>query len=221
MTKPARMGDFFNSVHKDYDEIHTSHIDNGKGFYTAISKPILSTEKNIKILNIGCGTGLEFESILLKVPNADIDCIDLSPEMLNLLKKRLKNFSCDLNIFCCSYLDFVYQDGMYNYIIASATLHHLLDSEKLNLYFKLLSALKNNGIFIIGDKYVLTPEEANIKLAEYNNYIRQGIDTKKGQYHIDIPTTTDNERILLKRAGFNKIKVIWQSTNYSIITCRK
>jgi len=221
MDKPIKMGKFFDSVHHDYDEVHTSHIDNGKEFYIAISRPVKPTEERVRVLNIGCGTGLEFESILEKIPNAEVDCIDLSFKMLNLLEKRLKNSSCKLNSFCCSYLDFNYQNSLYDYAIASATLHHLLNDEKLNIYSKLIMSLKNSGILIIGDKFAPSDEAANLKLAEYQEYINNGIDVKSGQYHIDIPTTFNNEQILLNDTGFKNVEKIWFSRNYTIITAKK
>ena len=221
MGNPIKMGEFFDSVHHDYDEVHTSHIDNGEEFYIAISKPIRPSQEKVKILNIGCGTGLEFESILKKIPNAEMDCIDLSSKMLDLLMERLINSTCKLNTFCCSYLDFNYQDNAYDYIIASATLHHLLDNEKSDLYSKLITSLKLNGIFIIGDKFAPSDEEANLKQGEYQEYIQNGIDVKSGQYHIDIPTTLHNEKILLTKTGFTIIEKIWSSKNYTIITVTK
>ena len=220
MNKPIKMGDFFDSVHKDYDEVHTSHINNGSEFYIAISKPITSTIEKIRVLNIGCGTGLEFESILKKIPFAQIDCIDLSLEMLNLLKERLNKSTCQLNTFCCSYLDFKYEDDIYDYIIASATLHHLLDDEKMKLFTKIFNSLKIEGTLIVGDRYS-TIEESKIKLEEYEKYLRIGLDVKSGQYHVDIPTTVENEQKLLEDTGFKGIKIIWYSKNYTIITAAK
>jgi len=221
MNKPIKMGDFFDSVHKDYDEVHTSHIHNGNEFYKVISSPIQPTKEKVKVLNIGCGTGLEFESILKKIPCAEIDCIDLSSKMLNLLKKRLYQSTCQLNTFCCSYLEFNYQDNVYDYIIASATLHHLLDDEKLKIYSKLILSLKNNGMLIIGDKYSSSDEESASKLKGYQEYVKDGIDVKSGQYHIDIPTTLNNEKKLLNNTGFRDIEKIWNSENYTIIIAKK
>ncbi|MCP4179401.1 MAG: class I SAM-dependent methyltransferase [bacterium] len=150
-----------------------------------------------------------------------MDCIDLSSKMLDLLKERLINSTCKLNTFCCSYLDFNYQNNAYEYIIASATLHHLLDDEKSVLYSKLITSLKSNGFFIIGDKFAPLEKDANLKLVEYKKHIQNGLDVNSGQYHIDIPTTLKNEKKLLNETGFRYIKKIWSSKNYTIITALK
>ena len=37
------MGEFFDSVSKNHDEVHTSHIDQGEAYYLAISDPVIAT----------------------------------------------------------------------------------------------------------------------------------------------------------------------------------
>jgi len=214
------MGDFFDSVSDTYDEVHTAHIDRGEEYYMAISNPFESTSKKVKILNLGCGTGLDLASILKKTPNATLCCIDLSQKMLSILEERYSAGSHSITKHLVSYLDFEYSPNEYDYILASSTLHHLLDKEKSDLFQKLFNALKNNGYLVLGDYYV-SDDEAKEYLELYFNFKSKGIDISEGKYHIDIPTTRESEIDLLNRSGFKGIETIWESANFSIITARK
>jgi tRNA (cmo5U34)-methyltransferase len=217
---PELMGNFFDFVSPDYDKVATSHIDRGDEYYLAISNPIKPTNRNVKILDIGCGTGLELVNVLRKVPNSHLYCIDLSQKMLEIMRERLRNSSCTISMYHESFLDYEYPLNEYDYIIASGALHHLLDEEKLHLFPKILKSLTNGGTFILGD-YFVSSDEAEAQLDIYHGFLSNGIDVKNGKYHIDIPTTCENEMVLLNQSGSNNIKIIWESSNFSIIVARK
>ena len=101
--------------------------------------------------------------------------------------------------------------------MASATLHHLVDEEKLVLYRKLREALADEGCLIIGD-YFVSEQEADERLQQYQQAIASGVDLSSGKYHFDVPTTVDNEKRLLAAAGFAPVEAIWESANYAIIS---
>lgn len=212
---PTLMGEFFDKVSPDYDKVHTSHIDGGEDYYRAVAIPITPTEDPLKVLDIGCGTGLELEEIFDKVPNATVSCVDLSAKMLEQLQHRFNDSKCKVTVSCESYLSFKYPQNEFDYIIASATLHHLLDEEKLKLFPNLCRSLKNSGSFILGDYYV-SPEEAKEKSSIYQDLVVNGYDLSDGKYHIDIPTTSANEMTLLTMSGFKRIKKVWESSNFTI-----
>lgn len=115
-----------------------------------------------------------------------------------------------------SYLTFDYPKGRYTYIMASATLHRLIDEEKRELYPKLREALTDDGCLILGD-YFVSPELAAKRLREYRELIASGVDLRNGKYHFDVPTTVENEKALLAEAGFASIETVWQSANYTIL----
>lgn len=138
------MGEFFDHVSETYDEVHSSHIDRAGEYYAALSEPIEATHLPIDVLDIGCGSGLELESLFLKAPNAQVLCIDLSRRLMDKLLCRYADKKITPHIE--SYLSYSYPRGQFSYIIASATLNHLLDDEKRELYPKLRQALTYSGI---------------------------------------------------------------------------
>ena len=53
--------------------------------YDVIVSPIPITEEPISVLDLGCGTGLEFKAIFAKAPNALVTGVDVSEKMLSRL----------------------------------------------------------------------------------------------------------------------------------------
>ncbi|HKI73256.1 MAG TPA: class I SAM-dependent methyltransferase, partial [Pseudomonadales bacterium] len=85
---PFRMGPFFDHVANQYDGVQVSNIDDGKGYYVAIAEPIEPTDDVVDVWSIGAGTGLDLVSILKRIPNARVNCVDVAPKMLERLRNR-------------------------------------------------------------------------------------------------------------------------------------
>jgi tRNA (cmo5U34)-methyltransferase len=211
------MGEFFDHVSVDYDEVHTSHIDRGEEYYVAVSGPVAATTRLVTALDIGCGSGLELEGFFRKVPNARVHCVDLSRKLLDQLLQRYANQCITPHLE--SYMTYRYPHREFDYVIASSTLHHLVDDEKRQLYLKLREALTKDGCLIVGD-YFVSAEIAEQRLEQYNQLISRGVDLRNGKYHFDIPTTVENEKRLLVEAGFASVDTVWESSNFPIIAAR-
>jgi S-adenosylmethionine-diacylgycerolhomoserine-N-methlytransferase len=53
----------------------------------------LRTENRFRVLEVGCGTGKNLVEIAKKFPHAEITGIDLSEDMLNICRKKIKPFN--------------------------------------------------------------------------------------------------------------------------------
>jgi tRNA (cmo5U34)-methyltransferase len=208
------MGEFFDYVSKDYDAVHLSHIDRGEEHYQSFSLPVVESLQPVRALDIGCGSGLELEAFFQKVPNAQVDCVDLSAKLMGQLLDKYAGFAITPHL--ASYLTYPYPRHLYRYIMASSTLHHLIDTEKRRLFSKLREALVPDGCLIVGDYYVSSDDAAD-RLAQYHQLISTGIDLSDGKYHFDIPTSVEREKELLLEAGFTSVQTIWESSNYAIL----
>lgn len=219
-SRPLPMGEFFDRVVEQYDEVHTSHIDRGGEFYVAIAEPVLPTADPINVLSLGAGTGLDLVGIVARAPNAVLHCIDVAPMMLDRLAERFRASTATVINYCESYLEFDFADGTYNYILAAATLHHFTDEEKQAFYPRLVRALADGGKLIIGDFFV-SDEHRRLFRAYYDRLGEQGYELRSGAYHVDIPTTQAREVELLTAAGFGHVMETWASDNYSILVVMK
>jgi tRNA (cmo5U34)-methyltransferase len=91
--KPEEMSAFFNARAEGYDEHMQEIVESFSEFYTSISTVILETEEPLNIVDLGAGTGIEFEYIFRRAPNSRVTAIDLSSGMLDRLEKKFEH-SC-------------------------------------------------------------------------------------------------------------------------------
>lgn len=211
-----RMGEFFNKRADGYEEHMKNTVEFFDEYYKVIAQPVKETDENINILDLGCGTGLEIDSIFSKVPNAKITGIDLSEEMLEKLQKKYESKIDNLNLIKGSYLTVPFKNNNYDYVVSSMTMHHFVLDEKLELYKKIKLSLKSGGKYIEGD-YVVSKEYETEFLNRYYKIMNSLSTEEKDLYHIDIPFTIETQKKLFKEAGFKKIEIIWESENNIIM----
>lgn len=212
---PERMADFFDARSESYDEHMERSVSAFRRFYDSVAEPIPETDEAVKILDIGCGTGLELDAMFQRAPNALITAIDISQGMLTELRKRHQARSDQLTLIIGSYLEVPFGDAAYDYAVAVMTLHHLLPARKLELYRKIMCALRPGGTYIEGD-WVVSPEEERHYLSRYVETQRHLDPGGEGGYHVDVPLSLETERSLLIEAGFSSVDVIWRAEGNAV-----
>jgi tRNA (cmo5U34)-methyltransferase len=206
------MGAFFDARAKGYDDHMREYIfteTTFAQFYGAVSLPIEKTAEPLTILDLGCGTGLEIEFLLSRVPNARITGVDLSENMLELLRTRYAAHMDQITLVMDSYLTMPFGTQAYDHIISAMSIHHILRNTKLELYRRIHAALKPGGKYVEGDSVVFAETESEL-LAEYHEHAANMPDAQDGQYHIDIPFTIETQQALLLEAGFKDYQLVWQ-----------
>ena len=209
------MGSFFNSRAEGYEKHMKDAINSFEEYYKLVSSTLKYTEEVIEILDLGCGTGLELEEIFNKVPNARVTCIDLSEEMLKILKEKYKDKLNQINIIVASDLEEELGVSKYDYIFGVMTMHHFLYDEKLELYKKIKLALKEEGSYIEGD-YVVSKYYEKKWLKRREELLKEYENEKIKLYHIDIPFSLTTQKRLLKEAGFKNLHIIFQKGEHLI-----
>lgn len=86
--KLERMDEFFAARVNGYDEHMRTTIEGASDFY-AYTASLLPMGSGKRVLDLGCGTGLELEEYFRLNPDADVIGIDLSEAMLKALKEKL------------------------------------------------------------------------------------------------------------------------------------
>jgi len=217
-----QMGDFFDARAGGYNE----HMFSGSGDddYKKLGASFPKSSEAIKILDIGCGTGIELDYIWGQLPNASIDCVDVSQGMLDLLLKNHPDRHGQINIVKASYIDWAYPGGAYDFVVSNMTMHHLWPDEKLKVYRKILGTLKPGGPYIEGD-YIVKDSLLAEQHKRRHGVITAGLAGKAGackadvckadagEYHIDIPCTLDVQLGLLRKAGFCPVEVFDDNIN--------
>ena len=154
MEEPETMAAFFDARAAGYDDHMRDTVFEGGNalsqFYRAVSSPIGQTDEPIRILDLGCGTGLEIEAVLRRAPNARIIGFDLSRSMLALLRQRCMAHMSQITLVRGSYLAVPFGTRAYDHIISAMAAHHLLPDAKRRLYKRIHAALRPAGTYIEG-----------------------------------------------------------------------
>lgn len=218
---PEKMDSFFNQRADGYDTHMENTIISFNDFYKKISDPIESYNDNIEILDLGCGTGIEFQYLFNKNPEIKITGIDLSEKMLAKLREKYKDKMNQIKLIKGSYLSYKIKKNHYDYIISVLTLHHLTYEKKLKLYKNILAGLKENAYYIEAD-YIVSEEEEKLFIEKCQKQISLlGKNEIKEGYHIDIPFSVKTQIKILQEANFNDIEIIFQNEKSTIVKAKK
>ncbi|MFA6537686.1 MAG: methyltransferase domain-containing protein [Patescibacteria group bacterium] len=210
------MAEFFDKRIDHYDGHMLNVIPDAINFYKAVSKPINKTGKNLEILDLGSGTGLEIEYMFVKAPNAKIYCVDLSKQMLNKLKEKHSSRLKNLKLLNESYLKYKFKKEKFDYIVSVETMHHLTFESKLKLYGKIKKSLKKSGCYIEGDFFVDNLKEKKL-LDKYLTLKKANPKITDGRFHIDIPLSLFTQKKVLKKAGFESVSIVWNKSAAVIV----
>ena len=206
-----KMGDFFDARTEGYEEHQLNTIDFAQEFYP-FTAGCLPKETGARILDLGCGTGLELDEFFALNPEAKVTGIDLAAGMLNALKKKFSGK--DITLILGSYFEVPFGGALFDAAVSVESLHHFTKQEKIPLYTKLKAALKSGGYFILTDYFAMTEEEETARRQELLR-MRKEQNLPDGEfYHYDTPLTVEHEKEALLAAGFSKVEVLknWDHT---------
>ena len=216
--KLERMDDFFAARVDDYDEHMRTTIEGASDFY-AYTASLLPAETGTRVLDLGCGTGLELEEYFRLNPEADVTGIDLSEAMLKALKEKLPDRRISLVVG--SYFDVPFGEKKYDAAVSVESLHHFPAEQKETLYAKLRAALKDNGFFVLTD-YFAESEEMEKEYFRNLKQLRaeQGLPEDEF-FHYDTPLTADHEIRVLRQTGFSDVQILkeWGTTFTLLARC--
>lgn len=130
---------------------------------------ISKSKKDLAMIEIACGTGRTTHKFFRYQKLKKIFCLDISKDMLEVLKKKLSNKERKRAEFICEEATdfFKNTNKKFDIILIEGSLHHILDYEKLLDYSS--KKLKPAGFYcIFGEP---TPKE------EFNFYVEEIIST--------------------------------------------
>ncbi len=214
-----KMSDFFDNRATGYDNHMKTNVVDFEVFYNQVADPFTSTDKEVRLLDLGCGTGLELKQIFSKLPNAKVTAIDVSMEMLKLLQKKFIDKVDQLNLVCGSYLEYPLGQNYFDYAVSVMSMHHFLMDKKVELYQRILESLKPGAYYVEGDFIA----EDNSEEEEYLKiYHKQKKKLEHNEiYHLDIPFTVKKQTKILLKAGFDEVTVTHTGLNQAVIVAKK
>ena len=205
------MTDFFAARLEGYDEHMRRDIEGASDFY-AYTAALLPADPGAKVLDLGCGTGLELEELFALNPSARVTGIDLSAEMLDALRAKFPDRGIALIVG--SYFDVPLGEGAFDAAVSVESLHHFPAEMKLDLYRKLRAALRPGGRFVLTDYFAESEALEEEYFRELARLRREQRIPEDVFVHYDTPLTVEHEADVLRRAGFADVRALkcWGST---------
>ena len=177
----------------------------------------------VRVIDLGCGTGTVSECVLNSFPNAQVTCLDLAENMIEMARAKLARYSGvryvagDLNAF-----DF---DGKYDVVVSSLALHHLLtDENKRNFYHRIYRSLASGGVFYNADVVL---GSSGFLQDVYMKHWRDFMSCNVSQDEIEnkwIPKYESEDRPAklmdqlkwMEEIGFADVDVVWKYLNFAV-----
>ena len=163
---------------KYYDSLHAEMWQNLPREYDLLVNdtfPYLSNKNPLKLLDIGCGTGLATQLLLntsLGSAIHEVHLLDTSSVMLAEAKKRAKSWNKKINII---HGDVTAVTGTYDIIIFSSVLHHIPELED---FLSKVSNLQKPGGLIIS---IHDPSLEALQSDNYKNRCKEYSEHYKNQ----------------------------------------
>lgn len=206
------MASFFDSRLEGYEEHQLTCIESAQAFYPFTAE-LLPAFPRARVLDLGCGTGLELSYYFDRNPAASVTGIDLAPGMLAALRRKFPDK--DITLLQGSYFDMPFPEDPFDAALSVESLHHFTQAEKEPLYRRVFQALKPGCAFILTDYFAATDAEERhhretLMLMKAEQHLPDG-----EFYHYDTPLTVAHETQALQGAGFTTVEELghWGATH--------
>lgn len=193
--------------------------------YLQLAAQVPPSQSELKILSLGTDPGFELDSLLQRVPQARLTCLDVSGKMLERLQQRLAETAGQMETIQASYVNYPIPEESFDLIVSSKTVHHLLDDVKVGLFQAIRQGLSQDGLYLELDD-VCTKENmvALRQNFEQQAGVKEGGD--QGEWNQNINVTVERELELLQQAGFSAARSPWSQLNengygVAVFVCQK
>lgn len=182
-------------------------------------------QKEYRVLDLGVGTGITAQIVRRVLPNARLDMVDFSRQMLAGARKRLGTKNTKYLLGDYMKMKFPWQ---YDLVIAVIGVHHQDTAGKKWLFKKIYSLLKPGGIFIFGDlvTYKNPRTAARNNALHYHHLVEHTASerslTEWAHHHMFLNDLApiENQMLWLSRVGF-KVKKDFCKMNTALLICER
>lgn len=217
----------FNRFATEYDAQREFVIPQMREYYAAAVWAMETGAREPAILDIGAGTGLLSAFLLSKFPDARLNLMDISENMLDQARKRFASRPETRYVVC----DYSRSGlgGPYDIVCSALSIHHLAPEDKRELFHRIHAALNAGGIFVNADQALgETPYFTQRYLAYWNEFLRSGPlnDAQHAEILKRRDTLDRNEKLSdqlawLHNAGFSDVDVVYRNRTFIVTVARK
>ena len=197
-------------------------------FATAVELIPFDTKDEIRVLDLGAGTGLFAWHVIRRFPQARLVLYDISSQMLDVARERFAELEDRVSVVEADYLRLDALDT-YDAVVSSFSIHHLAHVDKQRLFSLAYRALKSSGAFINIDQIQApTPDLMDLYWYGWLEKVRSaGADEEQVQESIRRRRKLDNDATLsdqlrwLADAGFTDVDCIYKHYFIGVLYGRK
>jgi len=215
--------DHFEEEAAAFDEIINMIIPHYEKMIQALVDTIpFEKSANIKVLDLGCGTGNVSYKIKKRFPNSEIICLDIAENMIKMAKNKLAEYD-DITFKIMDFRNINFKNE-FNVVISSLAIHHLIDDEKKKIYKHIYDSLRSRGVFYNADIILGSNDELqNIYMEKWIQHMlkklsKKEIDTIWLPKHKreDLPAKIIDHITWMEDLGFEGIDVVWKHYYFGV-----
>lgn len=154
--------------------------------------------RSIKLLDLGCCTGLEYEAFIRVNPDIEVTGIQEEEKLQKMLYKKAGRRIAKLRLIYGDYWNVDFGKEHYDIAMSAVEVSRYDRKMRLRLYARILDTLEEDGSYI---ERVLMPNES-YSTGNINNLFSKLVS-------------------LLLEAGFQRVERVWQNPNTLLIKATK
>jgi tRNA (cmo5U34)-methyltransferase len=213
----------FDLAAEDYDRTRRKLVPGFDDFYRAAIDLIpFPHEQEIKVLDLGAGTGLLAAFIAYSFPNARITMVDISNEMLERARARFEMGGARFRFEVSDYGVAPIQEK-YDAVVSALSIHHLPDAQKRSLFRMIYGALNPGGAFVNAEQVRgATAAQENLHQTRWLTRVRElGVDERdlaaaQNRMKFDRAARLDEQLEWLADAGFRDIDCGYRNLIFAV-----
>ena len=223
---------FFDEAAPGYDLGCRRLVPDLDGFYGAVVKDLpFGRDEELRVLDLGAGTGLLSATVAEKFPAAKITLVDLSVEMLRLARRR---FADEPGRFEFRVMDYAREPlpggpRSFDLVVSALSLHHLTHGDKRETFEKVHASLASGGRFVNADRvHAETPEAERDHHEHHRRHHASDAELAEegstaAPLHMKAveEATLQEQMAWLREAGFEEVECYYENNRFAVHGGRK
>ncbi len=220
---PVDIKKHFEQMAAEYDDVIRQVVPHYDQMLDLVVRAIPETNSNIRVLDLGCGSGNLTMKLKACFDDATVIAADIAKDMVDLARIRLADLD-QVEVVQADMLALPFEQN-FDVVVSTLVLHHIADAAiKEKLFATLYRVLKPGGILCIGDIMLGETLELETLNREYwithmqSYFSNDEIVNKWVPRHeaTDAPRSVGDELRSLEAAGFDVPFVVWKCFNVAV-----
>lgn len=218
---------FYDGLSPCYDEAIRRCVPRYGEMLWAILRYIPGDLEPKRILDLGVGSGNLSAAVLDRYPGAALTGVDVSKEMLALARRRIP--ADRLTLVQRDFRDLDFEDGVFDLVVSSISIHHIADDEKRTLFRELHRVLGPGGVLAYSDQFRGATEETYAKHIERWREESFALGASEDEWTTWMTHQDDHDHhapladqmAWLREAGFTEIDCPWRFLLWTVLVGRR